>query len=403
MISRRLHYFSVFVACCTLALVAAGGLVTSHGVGMAVPDWPNTYGYNMFFFPVSRWMGGIFYEHTHRLIASGVGLATTVLALWLHGRNCRPLLRWGGVGLLLGGLVLLAGSRSADAAVLLVCGAASLSGSFFVGELQPSPKWLRRLGTAAFVAVLVQGVLGGLRVILFKDQIGIFHAALAQLFFALVCSIALFTSRYWHSLSAEPGEGPRPGEANSVLQWWVLACTCLIFAQLVLGATMRHQHAGLAVPDFPTAYGTLWPATDPDAVASYNRQRIEITAANPITAAQIVLHMAHRLLGVCILAIASAVAVIALRRDRAKATVLWALLILSQAILGAATVWSNKAADIATAHVLVGALSLALGCLLTIVLFRTSPLLRRTAAFSAALPPGGTLPRPVAVEGSYWR
>ena len=88
----------MLTALATLGLVGIGGLVTSHGAGMAVPDWPNTYGYNMFFFPVSQWVGGIFYEHTHRLVASGVGLLTTVLALWLYGQNARPFMRWAGAG-----------------------------------------------------------------------------------------------------------------------------------------------------------------------------------------------------------------------------------------------------------------------------------------------------------------
>ena len=80
--NRWLHCFAVCTAVATFCLLGAGGLVTSHGVGMAVPDWPNTYGYNMFFFPLSRWVGGIFYEHSHRLLASAVGLMTAVLALW---------------------------------------------------------------------------------------------------------------------------------------------------------------------------------------------------------------------------------------------------------------------------------------------------------------------------------
>ena len=82
-----LHRFAVLTAIATLGLVGVGGLVTSHGAGMAVPDWPNTNGYNMFFFPISQWVGGIFYEHTHRLAASGVGSLTIVLTLWLYGRG----------------------------------------------------------------------------------------------------------------------------------------------------------------------------------------------------------------------------------------------------------------------------------------------------------------------------
>ena len=101
-----LRRFALLTAAATFLLVWMGGLVTSHEAGMSVPDWPNTYGYNMFFFPVSKWLGGIFFEHTHRLVASGVGLLTTILALWLFGRNSRPLLRWGGVLFLLAGIAL---------------------------------------------------------------------------------------------------------------------------------------------------------------------------------------------------------------------------------------------------------------------------------------------------------
>ena len=78
-----LHRFALLTAASTLFLIWLGGLVTSHGAGMAVPDWPTTYGYNMFFFPISRWVGGIFYEHSHRLVASGIGCLTVILTVWL--------------------------------------------------------------------------------------------------------------------------------------------------------------------------------------------------------------------------------------------------------------------------------------------------------------------------------
>src|SRR5499427_2391696 len=122
-----LHRYAILTAAATFALVGIGGLVTSHGVGMAVPDWPNTYGYNMFFFPISRWVGGIFYEHSHRLFASGVGLLTTILALWLHGTSARPLLRWGGLlFLLLGiGTGIAVPAHWADGVVLGVTGLAA--------------------------------------------------------------------------------------------------------------------------------------------------------------------------------------------------------------------------------------------------------------------------------------
>src|SRR5205809_7549272 len=92
-----LHRFAWFTALVTLGLIAVGGLVTSHEAGMAVPDWPNTFGYNLFFFPISQWVGGVFYEHTHRLVASGVGLLTTILAAWLWLKDSRRWLRWLGL------------------------------------------------------------------------------------------------------------------------------------------------------------------------------------------------------------------------------------------------------------------------------------------------------------------
>src|SRR5262245_6568203 len=95
--NRWLHRFAAFTAAATLFLIWVGGLVTSHGAGMAVPDWPTTFGYNMFFFPVSKWVGGIFYEHSHRLVASGVGMLTVILAAWLWLREKRRGLRWLGI------------------------------------------------------------------------------------------------------------------------------------------------------------------------------------------------------------------------------------------------------------------------------------------------------------------
>lgn len=387
----RLHRFAVLTALATFLLLGAGGLVTSHGVGMAVPDWPNTYGYNLFFFPFSKWVGGIFYEHTHRLLGSVVGMLTGLLALWLHGRAARPFMRWTGAALLVLGIAneLLLPKRWADGIVSGSAGAVLLGASVVWPRCEPAAKWLRRLGWIAFAAVVLQGVLGGLRVVLFDDAIGIFHATLAQLFFALMCSIALFTSKWWErglrdgvpitnavrwdEASHAPGRADLlvgqdvsfGGSGRSNLRSWLAATTALILFQLILGAAMRHQHAGLAIPDFPLAYGRLWPATDPASVARYNEQRVEVVAANPITAFQVDLQMAHRIAAALILA---GVGLCAWRARRIRGPLgaviaAWLGLVLVQASLGAATVWSNKAADIATAHVLVGALSLAMGAL----------------------------------------
>lgn len=309
--------FAFFTAFCTLALIVIGGLVTSHEAGMAVPDWPTTYGYNMFLFPFSKWVGGIFYEHSHRLVASTVGLLTTVLMVWL----------W----------------------------------------LKEERKWLRWLGVAAFFAVGIQGLLGGLRVTLYKQEIGIFHATLAQMFFVLLCAIGLFTSRFWGDFS----QAHRGRLVSKGLPFCATATALLILAQLALGASMRHQHAGLAVPDFPLAYGKIWPPMDDAFVDRINRSRVDIRDFSPVTGFQIGLHMAHRVTALAVL-LAVSVVVWASRKSAElpkSARFLgnaWVLLIFTQAGLGIATVLSNKAADIATAHVAVGALSLAVGSVLSI-------------------------------------
>ncbi len=373
-----LHRFALLTAAATLGLIGVGGLVTSHGVGMAVPDWPNTYGYNMFFFPISKWVGGVFYEHSHRLLASGVGLLTSILALWLYGKSARPFLKFSGLLLCLvgAGLALRSARHWADAVVIAVTGAAALVAGLVWPRCEPSPRWLRRLGVAAFFAVVLQGVLGGLRVVLFKDQIGIFHATLAQLFFALMCALALFTSPWWQNSRQTAGAASGPGARIPLgLVWLFSLATVLILAQLILGATMRHQHAGLAIPDFPLAYGKLWPATDPASVAYYNEHRIEVLAVNPITALQIVLQMAHRFLALLILGAVGLCAwrtrrELAVRDPLRRLSLAWLGLLLIQVLLGAATIWSNKAADVATLHVVTGALSLAAGALLVLTGYR---------------------------------
>jgi cytochrome c oxidase assembly protein subunit 15 len=336
-INRPLHWFAVATAVATFLLLGAGGLVTSHEAGMSVPDWPNSYGYNMFAFPVSKWTGGIFYEHTHRLWASVVGLMTTILAVW-------------------------------------VC-------------LKDSRKWMKWLGVIAFLLVVAQGVLGGLRVTMKMDSLGIFHGVIAQTFFVLMCAIVLFTSRFWKilgrdalprvpNLSDEAAQQRSPTVPRG-LRSHVLFVTILIFLQLIIGATMRHQHAGLSISDFPLAHGKIWPDTSPDAIARYNQERIEATNVNPITAFQVILQMVHRIVALIIfVGVATAVGLSVKRLGKkdslTKLAILWLALIILQIALGIATIWTNKAADVATAHVLVGALSLVTGALWCIIAFGRS-------------------------------
>ena len=311
--SRALNYFAWLTAIATLLLICSGGMVTSKGVGLAVPDWPTTFGYNMFLFPVSRWVGGIFFEHTHRLIASTVGFLTIILAVWIWRVEARP--------------------------------------------------WLRKLGWLALGAVVLQGILGGLRVTMLKDEIGIFHACLAQAFFGLLVFIALATSRFWRAIKAGP--------ASALLIWLPVATTVIIYLQLALGATMRHQHRDLAILDFPAAYGALIPDVSPERLAAINRWR-DARAFSDVTAGQIWLQMAHRF-GALLVTIGVIAYRLRLRRsDRLSFLCdLWVICVLCQITLGAWTIWSNKAADIATAHVALGATLLAFGVAISAIAMRS--------------------------------
>jgi len=357
-----LHRLAVLTAAATLFLIWMGGLVTSHGVGMAVPDWPTTYGYNMFFFPFSQWVGGVFYEHSHRLIASAVGLLTAILAVWVWLRqpagNQRRIVLCGIIATL--GLM---GVRTQAMFIALALVAVAVV-IFAVSQAKADPHPLRWIVLTAFALVLIQGVLGGLRVTQLKDEIGIFHGTLAQIFFALVCAIAIITSGRW----ARSKIGVYDGGS---LRYLYLLATGMIFLQLIICSTMRHQHAGLAIPDFPLAYGGLWPATDAASIETYNQTRVEISATNSITASGVLLQMAHRLNAAVVLVLVLVACVKTVRRfgwrsGFSKGAACWSGLIICQALLGAATIWTNKAADVATAHVALGALSLVTGTALVL-------------------------------------
>ena len=317
-----LHRFAFFTAIVTLFLICSGGMVTSKGVGLAVPDWPTTFGYNMFLFPISKWVGGIFFEHVHRLIASTVGFLTIILAIWLWRGESRP--------------------------------------------------WLRNLGFAALGAVILQGVLGGLRVTLLTDEIGVFHACLAQGFFGILIVITLATSRLWQRISAECSPS---GAAQSLARVAILT-TSVIYAQLALGATMRHEHRDLAILDFPTAYGQVIPIVTTAKLAEINTWR-NARALSEVTRFHIWLQMAHRFLALVI----GAGVIACLFRARAaelrntpiaRLADTWFLLVACQITLGAWVIWSNKAADIATAHVAIGATMLALGVTISTISLRLS-------------------------------
>ena len=218
--------------------------------------------------------------------------------------------------------------------------------------------------------VILQGLLGGLRVTMLKDEIGIFHACLAQAFLGLLVVIALVTTKSWQSLSDNLVDLIKLKAIKSL----ALFTTVAIYLQLALGATMRHQHRDLAIFDFPTANGQWIPDTGADALAKINAWR-DAHAFSDVTAFQIWLQMSHRLLaaiiGVAVIMFCLRVwkyawDVTALRR----LSILWVALVSCQITLGAWTIWSNKAADIATAHVAVGAIMLSFGVSISAICWR---------------------------------
>lgn len=176
------HRFALLTCVFTVVLILAGGLVTSTGSGLAVPDWPTTFGYNMFLFPWSKMVGGVFIEHSHRLLGSLVGLLTilTAAAIWRTDER----------------------------------------------------KWMRRLGAAAVALVILQGALGGMRVVLIKLNLAIVHACVAQIFFGLMVSLALFTSRGWLE---DAGEAQ-----DKRLARLGLITVFLLYVQIIFGAVLRH-------------------------------------------------------------------------------------------------------------------------------------------------------------------
>jgi cytochrome c oxidase assembly protein subunit 15 len=185
-----LHRFAVFTAASTFLLIIAGALVTSNDAGLSVPDWPLSYG---------TWMppmvGGIFYEHGHRMVASFVGFLTISLAVWL--------------------------TRAEDR------------------------RWVKYLGWAALGSVILQGVLGGLTVLfLLPAAVSVGHACLAQLFFCMVVSLAVITSPDWRRRQ-ERSPSLRADESSPTLRHLCLAVNGAILLQLALGAAFRHKAFGI--------------------------------------------------------------------------------------------------------------------------------------------------------------
>src|SRR5947208_11644515 len=342
--NKWLNRFAWLTCFATVLLICSGGMVTSKNVGLAVPDWPTTFGYNMFLFPVSKWVGGILFEHTHRLMGSLVGFLTIILAVWL----------W----------------------------------------LSEDRRGVSNLGVIALVGVILQGILGGLRVTMMKDEIGIFHACVAQAFLGLLVFIALVTTKFWQMLANLRIDPLKLTQIKTL----AIGITLAIYLQLALGATMRHQHRDLSILDFPTANGAWMPDTSATALAKINAWR-DARGLSDVTAFQIWLQMAHRFLAL-IIAIGLIAFCLRVWRDAPRfvalkrLSILWVVLVICQIVLGAWTIWSNKAADVATAHVALGAIMLSFGVSISAICWR---ILQTEAGRPAAAGPGAPHSQPIPV------
>jgi cytochrome c oxidase assembly protein subunit 15 len=295
----------VVTAAATLVLIFIGGLVTSTGSGLAVPDWPLSYGMLM-----PPMVGGIFYEHGHRMAATLVGLLTVILAVWTARTEPRA--------------------------------------------------GVRRLAWGALAAVIAQGLLGGITVIfLLPTPVSVLHACLAQTFFCITIALAFVTSREW--TRAAP-----PADDVAGVRGAAAVATGVVFVQLLLGALMRHLGAGLAIPDFPLALGRVVP---------------------PLDSVPVVLHFAHRLGAIAVVAALAYLARQAHRsRDRrlSRPATLLLFLVAVQVALGAATVLTGKSVVPTTAHVATGAAVLGTCWLVTL---RARRHLRRPQAMAVLTAP----------------
>ena len=297
-----LRWFSKLVIISTLGLIFAGALVKSHEVGLSVPDWPTTYGKHMFTFPFSEMVGGIFYEHLHRLIATTIGILTIVLVVGLGLSN--------------------------------------------------RPSWIKKMGYSALGVVILQGMLGGITVLYFLPPIiSIFHGMLAQGFLIMTIIIG-------YSLSKE-GENRESnnGEENKQLIRPAFILLIAVVVQLFLGALMRHTGSGLAIPDFPTIGGGWLPIFNDYFLGHINDIMYE-NDMESVSIIQIWIHYIHRLgaLAVTLITVYFVTKVFKGNISNVKPSGIRLLILLIIKItLGATSIWTFRDPIITSLHVVTGA------------------------------------------------
>jgi cytochrome c oxidase assembly protein subunit 15 len=195
------HWIAVCAAVFTLPLLYVGGTVTTYHVGLAVPDWPTTFGMNMFLYDFWNAPFGVRVEHTHRLYGAAVGLATVLLCLWFLAFEPR--------------------------------------------------RWLKGLGILALCAVIVQGILGGTRVTRVSTLLAVIHGVTGQAFFGLMVALCVFTSRKWY---AERKGADDPGH----LRVLTTAILSLVVLQIILGSWSRHFGTVVTIATHSLLAAVVW-------------------------------------------------------------------------------------------------------------------------------------------------
>jgi heme a synthase len=377
-INPWLTRFAKLTVLATFCLIFLGGMVTSKDAGLSVPDWPTSYGYSMFTFPIQKWVGGIFFEHTHRLLATCVGLMTTILAAWIW-RN-----RWSvPVAFVVSGIATaataifvkhyapLAGADNATTRGLIIMHVNIWSFALVFSILLLTTErdrwrygqpWLQWLSFGAFLLVCVQGTLGGLRVTEVSIVLAMIHACTAQAFLCTTVIIAAALSPMWNSTALSTRSSRRGVTAVRNLAWVLVGA---VYGQLIIGAIMRHLHAGLSIPDFPTSLGHVIPPMINDRVA---------------------IAFAHRVgaLIVTILTITLAIAASTAARAHSKLRrVSYGIIggVALQVVLGVLILKTGRDPVIASLHVLNGAGVLTMALLLAIRATRLNSLLHPEVPF----------------------
>ena len=303
----------------TLLLIFAGALVKSHEVGLSVPDWPTSYGYQMFSFPLTDMIGGIFYEHGHRLIATVVGLMTLILAFTIYYTDHRL--------------------------------------------------WLKKTAFFALGLVIIQGLFGGLTVLLFlPTPVSVIHAILAQTFLMVTILIS-------YGLSKERANRMLNESTDyKVLRFPTYLVTSLVYIQLIIGALMRHTQSGLAIPDFPLSGGYIIPTFNQEMLNTIQSMQFE-SGLPFVTLSQIIIHYFHRI-GALAVSISIGWLTWNIIQSRISNERIYRLagflitLLIIQITLGAFTIWSVKEPFITSIHVVNGAVILGVS---TLLILRVSP------------------------------